>query len=59
MIEILTLAELIGWRPTLTPAIQERAVPAIEGGGPALYDPPRAPLSILERPTGKPLTAAP
>jgi len=32
MTEILTL-ELEGWRPALTPAIQERAVRAIEGGG--------------------------
>jgi len=30
--EILTL-DLEGWRPALTPAIQERAVRAIEGGG--------------------------
>jgi hypothetical protein len=32
MTEILTL-DLEGWRPSLTPAIQERAVRAIEGGG--------------------------
>ena len=32
MTEILTL-DLEGWRPALTPAIQERAVRAIEGGG--------------------------
>jgi hypothetical protein len=32
MTEILTL-DLTGWRPALTPAIQERAVRAIEGGG--------------------------
>lgn len=32
MTEILTL-DLTGWRPSLTPAIQERAVRAIEGGG--------------------------
>ena len=32
MTEILTL-DLTGWRPSLTPTIQERAVRAIEGGG--------------------------
>lgn len=32
MTELLTL-DLEGWRPALTPAIQERAVRAIEGGG--------------------------
>ena len=32
MTEILTL-DLEGWRPALTPSIQERAVRAIEGGG--------------------------
>lgn len=46
MTEILTL-DLEGWRPALTPAIQERAVRAIEGGGVVVL--PRVTFELDER----------
>jgi hypothetical protein len=60
--EILTL-DLEGWRPALTPAIQESAVAAIEGGGVVVL--PRVSFALAESegkflsprgPTGAPRT---
>ena len=48
MTEILTL-DLTGWRPSLTPAIQERAVRAIEGGGVVVLPRMAFELSASER----------
>jgi hypothetical protein len=45
MTEILTL-DLEGWRPALTPALQERAVRAIEGGGVVVL--PRVGFALAE-----------
>ncbi len=45
MTEILTL-DLEGWRPALTPSIQERAVRAIEGGGVVVL--PRVSFELAE-----------
>ena len=45
MTEILTL-DIEGWRPALTPAIQERAVRAIEGGGVVVL--PRVAFTLAE-----------
>jgi len=45
MTEILTL-DIEGWRPALSPAIQERAVRAIEGGGVVVL--PRVSFALLD-----------